>query len=162
VEACEETRTERCTCGTLYQVTKPLDTNKRARREIDQIDKVIRTLDKLREDAGLSKAALARNIGRNPSSIRRLFTAASNPELHLIAQIAEELDADVAVLSRHKEYDYIDASAWWRAKERARAADVRALASGEKTAEELRQRNEIVGPLARHARVNIAASRSLG
>ena len=141
-------------------MTKPLATNKRARREIDQIDKVIRTLDKLREDAGLSKVALARNIGRNPSSIRRLFTAASNPELHLIAQIAEELDADIAVLSRPKEYDYIDSRAWWRAKARARAADVHALATGKTTVEELRRRNEIVGPLARRACQTSAVSAS--
>ena len=32
-----------------------------------------------REQAGLTKADLARHIGRDPSSIRRLFTAKSNP-----------------------------------------------------------------------------------
>jgi len=72
----------------------------RARREIDQVDFVIRQLDELREKAGLSKAELARHIGRDPSSIRRLFTAQANPELLLVASIAEDLDADILVVPR--------------------------------------------------------------
>lgn len=72
----------------------------RARREIDQVDSVIRQLDALREAAGLSKAELARHIGRDPSSIRRLFTAESNPELLLVASIAEDLGAEVRVVPR--------------------------------------------------------------
>ena len=74
---------------------------RRARHEIDQVDSVIRELDALREDAGLSKAELARRINRDPSSIRRLFTAASNPELLLIASIAVELGAEVRVVPRN-------------------------------------------------------------
>lgn len=74
----------------------------RARREIDQVDSVIRQLDELREAAGLSKAELARHIGRDPSSIRRLFTAESNPELLLVASIAEDLDAEVRVVPRSR------------------------------------------------------------
>lgn len=72
----------------------------RARREIDQVDSVIRQLDELREQAGLTKADLARHIGRDPSSIRRLFTAKSNPELLLVASIAEDLGAEVRVVPR--------------------------------------------------------------
>ena len=72
----------------------------RARREIDQVDSVIRQLDRLREEAGLTKAELARNIGRDPSSIRRLFTAKANPELALVASIAEDLGADVRIVPR--------------------------------------------------------------
>ena len=72
----------------------------RARREIDQVDSVIRQLDELRKAAGLSKAELARHIGRDPSSIRRLFTAESNPELLLVASIAEDLGAEVRVVPR--------------------------------------------------------------
>lgn len=74
----------------------------RARREIDQVDSVIRQLDQLREEAGLTKAELARHIGRDPSSIRRLFTAKSNPELLLVASIAEDLDAEVRVVPRKR------------------------------------------------------------
>ena len=73
----------------------------RERREIDQIDAVIRSLDRLRLDAGISKAELARRIGRNPSSIRRLFTAQrARPELPLIVAIADELGARVEIASR--------------------------------------------------------------
>jgi DNA-binding XRE family transcriptional regulator len=70
----------------------------RARHEIEQIDAVIRSLDQLREDAGMSKAELARRVGRNPASIRRLFTAEqARPELPLIISIANALDASVEI-----------------------------------------------------------------
>ncbi len=72
----------------------------RARREIEQVDSVIRQLDELREEAGLTKTELARHIGRDPSSIRRLFTAKSNPELLLVASIAEDLGAEIRVVPR--------------------------------------------------------------
>ena len=72
----------------------------RARREIDQVDAVIRELDQLREEAGLTKAELARHIGRDPSSIRRLFTAKANPELMLVASIADDLGAEIRVVPR--------------------------------------------------------------
>jgi ribosome-binding protein aMBF1 (putative translation factor) len=73
----------------------------RERREIDQIDAVIRSLDQLRLDAGISKAELARRIVRNPSSIRRLFTAQrARPELPLIVSIADELGARVEIAIR--------------------------------------------------------------
>lgn len=73
----------------------------RARREIEQIDAVIRSLDELREDAGMSKAELARRVGRNPASIRRLFTAEqARPELPLIISIANALDASVEIKPR--------------------------------------------------------------
>ena len=45
----------------------------RQRREIAQIDSVVRQLDELREQAGMSKAELARAIGKEPSSIPPLF-----------------------------------------------------------------------------------------
>ncbi len=42
----------------------------------------------------MSKAELARRVGRNPASIRRLFTAEqARPELPLIISIANALDA---------------------------------------------------------------------
>lgn len=70
----------------------------RQRREIAQIDAVVRQLDELREDAGMSKAELARAIGKEPSSIRRLFTANVNPELKTVAAVADVLGARVEVV----------------------------------------------------------------
>jgi len=72
------------------------------RHEIDQVDSVICQLDELRETAGLSKAELARHIGRDPSRIRRLFIAESNPEPLLVVSIAEELRTDVHVVRRSR------------------------------------------------------------
>lgn len=73
----------------------------RAAREIAQTDAVIRELDALRVDLGMSKAELARRINRNASSVRRLFTANQvRPELPLIAAIADALGADVRVVRR--------------------------------------------------------------
>jgi DNA-binding XRE family transcriptional regulator len=75
----------------------------RARSEIEQIDAVIRSLDELREDAGMSKAELARRVGRNPASIRRLFTAEqARPELPLIISIANALDASIEIKPRSR------------------------------------------------------------
>ena len=69
----------------------------RARAEIAQVDEVMRQLDSLRESSGVSKAELARLIGRNPSTVRRLFTAEVNPELKTIAAIASALGARLEV-----------------------------------------------------------------
>jgi transcriptional regulator with XRE-family HTH domain len=75
----------------------------RARQEIEQIDAVIRSLDELREDVGMSKAELARRVGRNAASIRRLFTAEqARPELPLIISIANALDASVEIKPRSR------------------------------------------------------------
>ncbi len=72
----------------------------RARAEISQIDEIIRTLDRLREAAGFSKAELARLVGKDPASIRRLFSATSNPELKTVTALASALDARVEIVPR--------------------------------------------------------------
>jgi hypothetical protein len=73
----------------------------RASREIAQTDAVIRALDALRTDVGMSKAELARRVGRNASSVRRLFTAGhARPELPLIVAMADALDAEICVVPR--------------------------------------------------------------
>lgn len=74
----------------------------RAKRELSQIDGVIRSLDHLREEAGLSKAALARLIDKNEASVRRLFTAEVNPEFKTVAALAEALDAEIRVIPRKR------------------------------------------------------------
>jgi ribosome-binding protein aMBF1 (putative translation factor) len=71
----------------------------RQRRQIAQIDAVVRQLDELREEAGMSKAELARAIGKEPSSIRRFFTADVNPELKTVAAVADVLGARVEVVA---------------------------------------------------------------
>lgn len=74
----------------------------RAPRELDQINDVMRALDGLRVDAGMSKADLARAIGRNDAVVRRLFTAEVNPELRTVAAIAAALGAEVRIVPRRK------------------------------------------------------------
>ena len=73
----------------------------RAAREIAQTDAVIRQLDALRVDLGISKAELARRVNRNASSVRRLFTASQvRPELPLIVALADALGAELRVVPR--------------------------------------------------------------
>ena len=55
--------------------------NERERRELAVIDEIVNALDQLRAEYGMSKAELAREIGKNPASVRRLLTASGNPEL---------------------------------------------------------------------------------
>lgn len=70
----------------------------RQRWEVAQVDAVVQKLDELREGAGMSKAELARVIGKEPSSIRRFFTAHVNPELKTVAALAGALGARVEVV----------------------------------------------------------------
>jgi DNA-binding phage protein len=70
----------------------------RQRREIAQIDSIVHQLDVLRKQAGMSKAELARMIGKEPASIRRFFTADVNPELKTVAAVADALGAEVKVV----------------------------------------------------------------
>jgi ribosome-binding protein aMBF1 (putative translation factor) len=74
----------------------------RQRRAIAAIDKIVNSLDTLRVQHDYSKADLARMIDKNPASVRRLLTAAANPELGTIVAMADALDADVIVVPRKK------------------------------------------------------------
>lgn len=72
------------------------DAYERARKRIDQIDRVIRALDGRREELNLSKAELARRAEMPPEAVRRLFSAERpNPTLHTLASIAEALGLDL-------------------------------------------------------------------
>jgi DNA-binding phage protein len=71
-------------------------------RAIKVVDMIVNTLDELRIDTGMSKAALAREIGKNPANIRRLLTASGNPELRTIVALADALDADVKIVPRKR------------------------------------------------------------
>jgi DNA-binding phage protein len=72
----------------------------KASRQIGAIDAIVNDLDSLRTDHGMTKADLAREIGKNPASVRRLFTAPANPELRTLVAIADALNADVVILPR--------------------------------------------------------------
>lgn len=74
----------------------------RERREIAVIDDIVNALDHLRAASGLSKAELAREIGKHPASVRRLLTAPGNPELRTIVAIADVLDAEIKVVPRKR------------------------------------------------------------
>ena len=85
----------------------------RAAREIAQTDAVIRQLDALRVDLGISKAELARRVNRNASSVRRLFTAGQvRPELPLIVALADALGAELRVVPRTPASAAGGAGAW--------------------------------------------------
>jgi len=74
----------------------------RQQREISAIDAVINTLDELRTERNLTKAQLAREIGKNEASIRRLLTAPVNPELRTVVAMADALDADIRIVPRKR------------------------------------------------------------
>lgn len=74
----------------------------RASREIRAIDAIVNTLDSMRNMQGMTKAELAREIGKNPASVRRLLTAQSNPELRTVVAMADALDADVVIVPRSR------------------------------------------------------------
>jgi DNA-binding phage protein len=74
----------------------------RVSREIKTIDAIVNTLDSLRATQGMSKAELAREIGKNPASVRRLLTAQSNPELRTVVAMADALDADLVIVPRSR------------------------------------------------------------
>jgi DNA-binding XRE family transcriptional regulator len=59
---------------------------------IATIDRIVNQLDDVRRELGVTKADLARAIGRTPESIRRLLTAKSvNPQLSLVTELASVL-----------------------------------------------------------------------
>ncbi len=72
----------------------------RTRRELAQVNAIMERLDELRVEAGLSKAELAREIGRNDAVVRRLFTAQVNPELRTVAALATALGAEIQIVPR--------------------------------------------------------------
>jgi len=76
----------------------------REAREVAETDAVIRQLDVLWADLGMSKAELVRRVNRNASSVRRLFTAGQvRPELPLIVALADALGAELRVVPRPAE-----------------------------------------------------------
>lgn len=70
----------------------------RSRRRIAQIDAIMQRLDALRAQAGLSKAELGRRIGKEPATVRRLFSSHVNPTLETVVALADELGAAVQIV----------------------------------------------------------------
>jgi len=74
----------------------------RNKRELVAIDALVNALDDLREERGLSKAGLARAIGKDPASVRRLLMAHGNPNLRTIVAAADAIDAEVQIVPRRR------------------------------------------------------------
>jgi DNA-binding phage protein len=72
----------------------------RQQREIEIVDSIINGLEDLRAEHGVTKAALARAIGKNEASVRRLLTASGNPELRTVVALADALNAEVQIVPR--------------------------------------------------------------
>ncbi|WP_283138240.1 helix-turn-helix domain-containing protein [Rhizohabitans arisaemae] len=66
--------------------------------KIAAVDAVVNALDDARISAGLSKAELARAIGAEPATVRRLFSAGDvNPTLSTLAVVAAALGLRISV-----------------------------------------------------------------
>jgi DNA-binding phage protein len=75
----------------------------RSRRSIAAIQQILQTIEATREEAGLSKAALARRAGTNPAATRRLLTCSSgNPTLATVLDIAGALGLELRIVPRRR------------------------------------------------------------
>ena len=71
------------------------------RRSVTQVRDVIRRVEDARRQAGLSKAELARRLGTNPATIRRLLTAeTANPTLKTVLDVFNVLGIELSLESR--------------------------------------------------------------
>lgn len=69
---------------------------------ISTIDDVVNSLDHARQEAGMSKAELARAIGAEPAVVRRLLSSsAPNPTLGTLAEVAAALGLQVRLVPMH-------------------------------------------------------------
>jgi DNA-binding phage protein len=70
----------------------------RKRAHIDAIDWILSEVDERRVAMGLTKADLARLVGRKPESVRRLFSArTANPTLSTVLDMAFVLGLEIGV-----------------------------------------------------------------
>jgi DNA-binding phage protein len=74
----------------------------REQREIAAIDAIVNTLEGVRAQLRISKAELARQIGKHPAAVRRLFTAPVNPELRTVVNLADALGYEVRVVPKKR------------------------------------------------------------
>ena len=74
-------------------------------------------VDDERAQAGLTKAELARRVGANPATMRRLLSSGQhNPTLRTVLEICDALDLEVTIAPKHQRL------AGSRTSPRARAA----------------------------------------
>ncbi|HET8662147.1 MAG TPA: helix-turn-helix transcriptional regulator [Micromonosporaceae bacterium] len=65
---------------------------------IATIDAIINALDEARVSAGMSKAEVARAVGAEPATIRRLFSSGNvNPTLGTLAEVAAALGLRISI-----------------------------------------------------------------
>ncbi|MHB1486246.1 MAG: nucleotidyltransferase domain-containing protein [Acidimicrobiales bacterium] len=70
-----------------------------ARRRIDDVDRIVRTIEDRRIALGLSKAELARRVGVRPEAIRRLLSGHhANPTLSTVMSLASALKLDIVAI----------------------------------------------------------------
>lgn len=70
----------------------------RSRKQVLATRLILQQIDAERERRGLTKTALAREVGTTPSVIRRLFSSeTSNPTLGTVVAVLEALDLAVEV-----------------------------------------------------------------
>jgi DNA-binding phage protein len=72
----------------------------KAGKEIDAIDTFMRLVDERRLALGVTKADLARKIGQNETSLRRLLTSGGNPTLKTMLELAGELGLTLTLAPR--------------------------------------------------------------
>jgi ribosome-binding protein aMBF1 (putative translation factor) len=81
----------------------------RMERAIARVDAIMRTIDALRQEANLSKAELARAIGKDPASVRRLLTGEANPTMATVMSLLDALGADIEIRKRPDHDDRLSA-----------------------------------------------------
>ena len=87
--------------GALLRARRSYSPLNSARREIDSVDAFVRALDARREQAGITKADLAKRVGMSPEVVRRLITASDpNPTLDTVVRLAVALDCNLGLEPR--------------------------------------------------------------
>lgn len=70
----------------------------RHRRDIDAVDRVVAAIEARRVELGLTKADLARLVGRKPESVRRLLSGnLVNPTLTTVSEMATALGMEMVM-----------------------------------------------------------------
>jgi transcriptional regulator with XRE-family HTH domain len=70
----------------------------RHRREIDAVDRIVAAIEARRVELGLTKADLARLVGRKPEAVRRLLSGnLVNPTLTTVSEMATALGMEVVM-----------------------------------------------------------------